>query len=61
MGWIGRELVFYLVIAALVGGFLLEPLWIRIVCFVLVIPAAIFWVGWDWFVTVIKHGRTFRE
>lgn len=60
MGKIGRELLFYLMIAAFVGGFLLEPLWLRVVCFGMGIPAAIFWVGWDWFVAVIVHGRTFR-
>lgn len=60
MGKIGREILFFLVIAALVGGFLLDTLWMRIVCFLVSIPLALFWIGWDWFMSILKHGRTFR-
>lgn len=57
---LAQDALFYCFVLVLVYGVLADTLWVRIVCFVIGIPAAILWIGWDWITTVIRDGRTHR-
>lgn len=60
MNKLAQNVTFYLFVGLLVYGFLTSTWWLRVVCIVLGVVLAVLWIGWDWFISVIRYGRTYR-